>query len=130
MHSCFKLFIIWTVQVSPEVIPRYKELIRKATVITPNQFEAELFSDIKLTSLDSVRHALRYFHDTYNLPNVLISSIILPKEDLSAFDFPDQVESDRFLVCAGSTRTSGKDTAFVVIFPEYPEHYEGTYFDA
>jgi len=104
------------------VIPIYKQLIRKATIITPNQFEAELFSDIKLTSLASLRKALRYFHDEYSLPNVLISSTILPRSELSGFEVP---ETDRVLVCAGSSRLDGVDTAFLVIFPEYPEHYEG-----
>jgi hypothetical protein len=112
-------------QVSPEVIPIYKSLLKKATVITPNQFEAELFSDLQITSLASLREALLAFHSLYHLPHAIISSLSLPKSELEGLHLPAGAED--FLVCAGSSYDfeSKKQTAFLIVFPEYKERFEG-----
>lgn len=116
-------------QVAQEVIPIYKQLISKATVITPNQFEAEIFADVKITTLASLKTALESFHTTYGLPNVVISSLSLPRAELehAGIALPKGVEGDNFLICAGSSKLSASDPAkaFVITFPKLEEHYEG-----
>ena len=112
-------------QVTEEVVPIYKSLIARATCITPNQFEAELFSDMKIDSLANLRKVLRYFHTTYTLPHIIISSLALPRAELEGFDIPSSVEGDKFLVCAGSSWRQGALTAFIIVFPRLDEHYEG-----
>ncbi|KAH9832513.1 Ribokinase-like protein [Rhodofomes roseus] len=63
--------------VSPECIPIYREALQYSTVITPNWFEVEVLTDTKITDPASLRKALRVLHETYHVPNVVISSIPL-----------------------------------------------------
>lgn len=65
--------------VSPDVIPIYRSLLPKATIITPNWFEAETITDIKIVDRASLQKALTILHDTYLVPNVVISSIPMAK---------------------------------------------------
>lgn len=106
------------IYVSPETIPIYKSILPKATCATPNHFEAELLTDVKITDLASLKRALTAFHDRYNLPHVIISSA--PSAQLA--DVPKA-----HLVCAGSSRPRGStvDQQFFITFPSLPEHYEG-----
>jgi len=111
--------------VAEEVIPLYKQLLTKATLTTPNQFEAELFVSRKITTLATLRLALSDFHKTYGLPNVLISSCEIPRSDLRDFTFPEAIEGEKFLVCAGSSRTEEAEKSFIILLPRYEEHFEG-----
>lgn len=106
------------IYVSPEVVPIYKSLLPRADCATPNHFEAELLTDIKITSLSELRKALDVFHDRYEMENIIISSI--PSSQL-----PELPSSH--LVCAGSTRRKGSSQSeqFIIPFPSLPEHYEG-----
>ena len=97
-----------TSQVSPEVPPVYKSLLPRATVATPNAFEAELLTGIAITSRETLQACLRAFHEQYAIPHVLVSSCEL--------DDPTK------LVCAGS---SIHGEAFTIEFPRFAEHYEG-----
>lgn len=87
--------------VSPDVVPVYKDLLRSATIITPNQFEAELvpsrglpltqtrlLSDVKITSLSTLYDALKALHTTYGVQHVVVSSIPLPVSLVSGLGVP------------------------------------------
>ncbi|KAJ7132204.1 Ribokinase-like protein [Mycena epipterygia] len=63
--------------VAPDVIPVYRRMLAHSTIITPNWFEVETLTDIPLKDLPSLRRALTVLHDTYHVPNVVISSIPL-----------------------------------------------------
>ncbi|KAL4062501.1 Ribokinase-like protein [Scleroderma yunnanense] len=65
--------------VPEDVIPVYRKMLSLSTVITPNWFEVEVLTDIKLTDLDSIRRALSKLHVEYQVPNVVISSIPLSR---------------------------------------------------
>ncbi|KAI6023777.1 Ribokinase-like protein [Pisolithus microcarpus] len=65
--------------VAADVIPVYRKILPLATVITPNWFEVETLTDMKLTNLASLRGALRKLHVEYRVPNVVISSIPLSR---------------------------------------------------
>lgn len=65
--------------VAADVIPVYRKMLPLATIITPNWFEVETLTDIKLTDLASLRGALVKLHTVYQVPNVVISSIPLSR---------------------------------------------------
>ncbi|GAA5883800.1 hypothetical protein JCM16303_002379 [Sporobolomyces ruberrimus] len=124
------------IYVSESVIPLYKSLLPKATCATPNYFEAELLTDVRILDADSLKLALRTFHERYRIPNIIISAVSLPVHELSKLGFKDlpamnSSSTGRMLVCTGSTITSSPDsptittTSFGIAFPELAEHYEG-----
>ncbi|KAF2806920.1 Ribokinase-like protein [Mytilinidion resinicola] len=58
-------------------VPQYKNLLREADLILPNQFEAELLSDTKITDLTSLGTAIQILHRTYQVPHIIITSLVL-----------------------------------------------------
>lgn len=123
------------IYVSESVIPIYKALLPRATCATPNYFEAELLTDVKILDAASLKAALRTFHERYRLPNIVISAVSLGTAELEKLGFTDIRDASgstprRMLVCSGSTIVSApgepiKSVAFGVAFPELAEHYEG-----
>ncbi|KAI5476120.1 pyridoxine kinase [Pseudohyphozyma bogoriensis] len=118
------------IYVSESVIPIYKSLMPKATCATPNYFEAELLTDVKILDLASLRLALRTFHERYRIPNVVISAVSLPASELAQLGITVVSPTSRLLFCAGSTLLSSpseplKTVSFGIAFPELAEHYEG-----
>ncbi|EJU03862.1 bud site selection protein 16 [Dacryopinax primogenitus] len=71
------------IYVAPECIPIYKDLLDCATIITPNWFEAELLTGVKLESESTLREALRILHTLHGVPHVVISTV-LPTPELAA----------------------------------------------
>jgi pyridoxine kinase len=106
------------IYVHEKCIDVYKTMLPKATCATPNHFEAELLTDIKITSLHALKAALDTFHNRYNMPNIVISST--PSSHIEGLE-------PGFLVCAGSSRPLGSSVSqqFTITFPALPEHYEG-----
>jgi pyridoxine kinase len=120
--------------VSESVIPIYKSLMPKATCATPNYFEAELLTGVKIVSASSLLAALKAFHDVYRIPHAIISSVSLPASELALLGFPPSTSPSRQLVCAGSSLVTDSNgvqsiTAFGIAFPELHEgrveHYTG-----
>ncbi|WVR06917.1 pyridoxal kinase [Kwoniella sp. DSM 27419] len=74
--------------VSEDVVPIYKDMLRLASVITPNQFEVELLSGISITSLPTLHSALHQLHTDNGLPNIAFSSIPLPISLVATLDLP------------------------------------------
>lgn len=94
--------------VAPDVVPVYRDMLFLSTIITPNWFEVETLTDIRLTNLDSLLQALTKLHVAYHVPQVVISSIplqpwlarVLPPELR-----PAQNTEDRdYLLCLTSSR--------------------------
>ncbi|GAA5992921.1 hypothetical protein JCM5350_007802 [Sporobolomyces pararoseus] len=121
------------IYVSESVIPLYKSLLPKATCATPNYFEAELLTDVRILDAQSLKLALRTFHERYRIPNIIISAVSLPVHELVKLGFnnlPPVASSStgRMLVCTGSTlldSTTMETTSFGIAFEELAEHYEG-----
>ncbi|KAH9981946.1 Ribokinase-like protein [Russula compacta] len=93
--------------VSPEVIPIYRSLLPKASIITPNWFEVETLTDTKIEDGASLRKALTILHETYSVPNVVISSIPLERwlRDLTPPHLRSSVgDQERSLLCLASVR--------------------------
>lgn len=57
--------------VKPEVLDFFKTQLH-ADIITPNQFEAETLSDLKIEDIPSLRKAISYFHHK-NIKNVVVT---------------------------------------------------------
>lgn len=119
------------IYVSESVIPIYKSLMPKATCATPNYFEAELLTDVRILDAASLLFALRTFHERYSIPNVIISAVSLPIDQLQRLGVPAPTsQTGRCLLCAGSTMVSApgeplRTVPFGIAFPELAEHYEG-----
>lgn len=116
------------IYVAEDTIPVYKDLLRDADLILPNQFEAELLSNVKITDLKSMHAAIETLHDKYQLPHVLITSIRLPA---STSTTPSTLEQDLSatarLSVVGSTRTSdNKPRLFSITVPSLPIFFSGT----
>ncbi|KAF5019578.1 hypothetical protein F66182_8409 [Fusarium sp. NRRL 66182] len=105
------------IYVSEEVVPAYKRLLHDADLILPNQFEAELLSEVKIIDMDSLRKAIQVLHDKYKVPHVVITSV-----NLEAPDHPPL-----HLSVVGSTMTSlGKARFFKIVFPSIDCYFSGT----
>lgn len=69
--------------VQPDVIPVYKEMMKYAKAITPNQFEAEILADTKITDVQSCLEAIDILHKT-GVEHVIITSVSLLQGDVKA----------------------------------------------
>ncbi|KAK9369932.1 Ribokinase-like protein [Lipomyces kononenkoae] len=103
--------------VAPDVIPVYQDLLPLATVITPNQFEAELLSGIKFHTAADIMKGLGILYDKYGTPNIVISSAV-PTND---------VKRDEF-ICAGQTKRyhDGSLVRFYLRMPFINAYFTGT----
>ncbi|ODQ64894.1 Ribokinase-like protein [Nadsonia fulvescens var. elongata DSM 6958] len=102
--------------VDESVIGVYKKIVLSGyvTLITPNQFEAELLTGIKVDSWEKVKSVIDYFHKVCKIPNVVISS-------LSFKDTP------RFIYSVGSSLVEGAENkVFYYKFPSIDSYFTGT----
>jgi pyridoxine kinase len=112
--------------VLPDVIPIYRSLLPKATIITPNWFEVEYvparalpgtrltrpartITETKIEDRTSLQNALTILHETYCVPNVVISSI--PVENWLRDVIPSHIRSavsdqEQSLLCLASVRAT------------------------
>ncbi|WWC70136.1 pyridoxal kinase [Kwoniella pini CBS 10737] len=79
--------------VSQDVVPIYKEMLKLASIITPNQFEVELLSGINITSIETLHTALQQLHTANSLAHIAFSSIPLPISLVTSLDLPSPPES-------------------------------------
>lgn len=70
--------------VAPEVLPIYREMLQYATIITPNQFEAQALTGVEIKDLESLKEVICMLHKKHKVPHVIITSVELPDADLSA----------------------------------------------
>lgn len=106
------------IYVAEDVVPAYKSLIPHADLILPNQFEAELLSDVKITDMDSLARAIQVLHDRYRVPHIVITSV-----NLSAPDHPDE---DHLSVVGSSMTSGGAARLFKIVFPSIDCYFSGT----
>jgi len=117
--------------VAEETVPAYKSLLQDADLILPNQFEAELLSDVKIHDLASMREAIAKLHTAYQVPHVLITSIRLPPTQASTpnveTEHPAYPASFAKLSVVGSSATSsGQPRLFRITIPALPVFFSGT----
>ncbi|RDL36742.1 putative pyridoxal kinase [Venustampulla echinocandica] len=102
--------------VAEDVVPAYKNLIKDADLILPNQFEAETLSGVKIVDMETLKEAITTLHERYRIPHIMITSISLPNPEGTAS-----------LSVVGSTFTSGaKPRIFGVKIPVIDCFFSGT----
>lgn len=116
------------IYVAEDTVPVYKSLLKDADLILPNQFEAELLSDVKIHDLTSMQQAIAKLHQAYQVPHVIITSIRLPASTSSTPTRTDEdLATSAKLTIIGSTRTSDmKPRLFRVTVEAFPIFFSGT----
>ncbi|RFU29675.1 hypothetical protein B7463_g6652, partial [Scytalidium lignicola] len=103
--------------VAEDVVPAYKNLIKDADLILPNQFEAETLSGVKITDMNSLKQAIVKLHSEYGIPHIIITSVVLPNNEA---ELP-------LLSVIGSTITSTKTARiFKIPVPAIDCFFSGT----
>lgn len=112
--------------VSEQVPPKYKELLKLATIATPNQFEAQILTGHSTNTIPEIRACLKSFHDLYGLQHVVITSISIPIQALEKDhqDLPEPDFDGSVLVCVGSTMEAS-DQPWLIAFPKRNRRYDG-----
>ncbi|KAK4909029.1 hypothetical protein LTR28_000232, partial [Elasticomyces elasticus] len=115
------------IYVNEDVVPAYKNLLRDADLILPNQFEAEhfvrLLSGTTITDFPSLTRAVTTLHITHRIPHILITSVRLPSDTNSRIP----PSSPPTLTVVGSTATSDfKPRLFRITVPAFPVFFSGT----
>lgn len=123
------------IYVAEDCVPAYKDLVKHADLILPNQYEAEYvspalpivearstntidrwLSGVKIVDMESLTQAIAALHTTYRVPHILITSVSLPT--------PGATPS---LSVIGSTMTSaGSPRIFKVQVPKIDCYFSGT----
>ncbi|KAF9142504.1 putative pyridoxal kinase [Linnemannia schmuckeri] len=125
--------------VQPDVIPLYKELMKFAKAITPNQFEAEVLADKKITDVKSCLEVIEILHGA-GVENVVITSVSLSPSDIVAHHTfgqngaatngtskEDGVEEESmYCVCSSRRSKDGVPRVFAIGFPTYDGYFTGT----
>jgi pyridoxine kinase len=102
-------------------LPIYQELMASATIICPNQFEAQVLAEQDITSIDTLRSVVKALH-ARGTPNVIITSVVLPD---------DQVEKigarlDGGMILVGSTAlANGECKPWCIQFTELEDYFVG-----
>ncbi|CAL1714038.1 unnamed protein product [Somion occarium] len=124
--------------VAPDVIPIYRSMLPLSTIITPNWFEVEVLTDIRITDLLSLRKALRILHEEHHVPNVVVSSIplrawmyeSLPSHIQHPLDADNPQPDDGYLLCISSStedpdRGGYPSTVHARSIPLIPGYFSG-----
>ncbi|KAI8978093.1 Ribokinase-like protein [Pilobolus umbonatus] len=112
------------IYVSPDIIPLYKDIMKVVDVLTPNQTEAAVLSDIKITSLDTAKRAAMKLH-SMGTPNIVITSLTLPFNYVPVdIQLPDSTKDS--LYCFTSQYKEGAYEQYLISFPTYPGYFTGT----
>ncbi|KAI9476575.1 MAG: pyridoxal kinase [Benjaminiella poitrasii] len=120
MGDCGSLYV------SPEIIPLYKNIMKSADVVTPNQFESEILSEMTITSLKDACQVAKKLH-TFGPPNVVITTLSLPLKYVPA-DVHLETSSDNSLYCFTSQLfpEDGRVDQYLISFPTYEGYFTGT----
>ncbi|KAL8733825.1 MAG: hypothetical protein Q9166_001813 [cf. Caloplaca sp. 2 TL-2023] len=102
------------IYVSEDVVPAYKGLLRDADLILPNQFEAELLSDVKITSTSDLIDAIIKLHKDHRIPHIIVTSV--------RFDLSSPVIS----VVGSTSRADGSPRLFKIDIPALDCFFSGT----
>ncbi|KAJ5897226.1 hypothetical protein N7504_007514 [Penicillium tannophilum] len=110
--------------VNDDVVPAYKKTIHHADLILPNQFEAEVLSGVKITSLSTLAEAITAIHRIYSVPHVIITSVQLLK--LSQSGSTPSPPENYLTVIGSTTRSDGSPRLFRIDVPALDCFFSGT----
>ncbi|EXJ61195.1 pyridoxine kinase [Cladophialophora psammophila CBS 110553] len=115
--------------VSEDIVPAYKQLIKEADLILPNQFEAELLSGVSISSLSGLANAVRTLHAVYGTRHVVVTSVRVGN---SAGPVTDEGKAEgteergTLTVVGSSKRQDGSARLFKVEVPMLDCYFSGT----
>ncbi|PYI19214.1 pyridoxal/pyridoxine/pyridoxamine kinase [Aspergillus violaceofuscus CBS 115571] len=112
--------------VNNDVVPAYKEMIHHADLILPNQFEAEVLSGVKITSLSTLAEAITAIHATYKVPHVIITSVQISNLSDSSSASSTASFANTLTVIGSTTRSDGSPRLFRVDVPALDCYFSGT----
>ena len=108
--------------VAEDIVPAYKQLIREADLILPNQFEAELLSGGSISSLSGVANAIRTLHAAHGTKHVVVTSV----------QVGDATQMERgngegtLTVVGSSKKQDGSARLFRIEVPKLDVYFSGT----
>ncbi|KAI9199520.1 uncharacterized protein BJ171DRAFT_491330 [Polychytrium aggregatum] len=103
--------------VSEELIPIYKQMCRLADIVTPNSFEAEILSDVKVDCTTSAIEACRKIND------MGARIVIITSAQLGDQDNPSET---LHLVAYLRLEDQARAKAFLISFPKLQGYFTGT----
>ncbi|KAH0292232.1 Ribokinase-like protein, partial [Aureobasidium sp. EXF-3399] len=107
------------IYVSEEVVPAYKNLLKDADLILPNQFEAELLSGVTITDFKSLAEAVRELHRSHRVPHIIITSVRLPHDN-------EQGEEPELSIVGSTADSDFNPRLFRLKVPAFPVFFSGT----
>ncbi|CAO3618681.1 unnamed protein product [Cunninghamella echinulata] len=117
--------------VAQEIVPLYREIMSVADVITPNQFEAEVLSEINIVDINTAKQAAEKLH-SLGVNRVVITSMILPLSDIpTSIRLPTSANmnsnSNEGLYCMTSQKSlDGHIEQHLISFPTFEGYFTGT----
>ena len=116
------------IYVAEDTVPVYKRLLKDADLILPNQFEAELLSEVQIRDLATMKQAITKLHQVHNVPHVLITSIRLPPTAVSTptTKTDDSLTAAKLSVIGSSADSDSKPRLFRITVPALPVFFSGT----
>lgn len=116
------------IYVAEETVPAYKSLLKDADLILPNQFEAELLSEVQIRDLVTMKQAITKLHQVHGVPHILITSIRLPPTATSTptTKIEDSSTSAKLSVIGSSCTSDSKPRLFRITVPALPVFFSGT----
>ncbi|XP_053397690.1 pyridoxal kinase-like [Mercenaria mercenaria] len=107
--------------VPEELMPVYRDVIvPKADIVTPNQFEAELLTGIKITSEAEALKAMQCLHDKGP------KTVVLSSTNLGLKDSKDSKGSEDVLVALASSVKNGDKECYRIEMPYKEAIFVGT----
>ena len=109
-------------------VPVYRNLLKDADLILPNQFEAELLSEVKIHDLESMATAIGKLHSVHRVPHVLITSIRLPATQATTPTTSKEGEGEgvKLSVIGSTAKSDMKPRLFRITVPALPVFFSGT----
>lgn len=110
--------------VDKECLPLYQDLMSSATIICPNQFEAQQLAGQEITSLESLKEVIKKLH-SFGTPNVIITSIVsLPPDEIEKIGA--KVNGGMILVGSSSDPSNlVQNQPWCIQFPELEDYFVG-----
>lgn len=101
--------------VAEEIVPAYKQLVREADLILPNQFEAELLSGVSINSLSGVANAVKTMHKTFGTRHIVVTSVRVGEDN-----------GDLLTVVGSTKKADGTARLFKIEVPKLDCFFSGT----
>lgn len=113
--------------VKEDIVPAYRNLIREADLILPNQFEAELLSGVNIGSLSGVANAIRTLHAVHGTPHVVVTSVTVGQDGSTGKEEKSEDGKVGTLMVVGSSkRKDGSARLFKIDAPMLDCYFSGT----